>query len=315
MGKFDCLIVSKFPAGSDCHFSEYRRAHNLLKAGNTCEGYQTTQTITDQSTCAMDILDEDHPDEKHALAYDNATIHTTRAPDALSAVMMTLKPSANFNKTKGADNVVQCVRMRDTTFRDGTPQCLYFPDGRFKGMKIIISERREKGHNLPDPDAPAPGSELRRKIKAQCGSSFKCCHTTSTQCYLKKILYMEPDFQGQKSMLEEHREKRGYEVLFFPKYHPELNFIEQCWGYAKCIYRMFPASSREEDLERNMLEALESVPLASMRRFAVRSLRFADAYFRGLDGSDAAWANKRYRGHRTLPPSYLNDLRQRKASF
>ncbi|KAJ6521384.1 hypothetical protein DFH09DRAFT_939097 [Mycena vulgaris] len=61
-----------------------------------------------------------------------------------------------------------------------------------------------------------------------------------------------------------------------------------------------------------MLEALESVPLASMRRFAVRSSRFADAYFRGLDGVNAAWANKKYRGHRTLPPSYMDDLKQRK---
>ncbi|KAJ7787075.1 hypothetical protein B0H14DRAFT_2629743 [Mycena olivaceomarginata] len=31
-------------------------------------------------------------------------------------------------------------------------------DGHFKGMKALISERREKGHDLPDPDAPAPNS-------------------------------------------------------------------------------------------------------------------------------------------------------------
>jgi hypothetical protein len=73
---------------------------------------------------------------------------------------------------------------------------------------------------------------------------------------------MEPDFQAQKSRLEEHCTKRGYEVIFFPKYHLELNFIEQCWVYAKRIYRMFPESSSEDDLECNMLEALESVPLA-----------------------------------------------------
>jgi hypothetical protein len=95
-------------------------------------------------------------------------------------------------------------------------------------------------------------------------------------------------------MLEELCEKRGYEVIFFPKFHPELNFIDQCWEYAKWIYRMFPESSSEEDLERNMLEALESVSLASMRWFAVWSSRFADAYICGLDGVDAAWANKKY---------------------
>ncbi|KAJ6617163.1 hypothetical protein B0H10DRAFT_1766841, partial [Mycena sp. CBHHK59/15] len=101
----------------------------LLKAGNTWEGYQTTQTILDQATVAMDILQEDYSDEKHVLAYNNATIHTARAPDTLSAVTMTLKPSENFNKVKGPDDVARCVRMRDGTFRDGTPQCLYLPDG------------------------------------------------------------------------------------------------------------------------------------------------------------------------------------------
>jgi hypothetical protein len=77
---------------------------------------------------------------------------------------------------------------------------------------------------------------------------------------------------------------------------------------------MFPVSSKEEDLERNMLEALDSVPLVSMHRFATRASRFADAYFHGFDGADAAWANKKYRGHRTLPPQYLDDLR-RHSSF
>lgn len=132
-----------------------------MKAGKTREGYQTTETIIEQATEAMDILDEDYSNEKHALAYDNATIHTAHAPDALSAVSMTLKPSVNFNKVKGPGEITQCVRMRDGTFHDGTPQCLYYPDGTFKGMKVLIAERRAKGHNLPDPDAPAPGSDAK----------------------------------------------------------------------------------------------------------------------------------------------------------
>lgn len=47
---------------------------------------------------------------------------------------------------------------------------------------------------------------------------------------------------------------------------------------------MFPDSKSVADLERNMLAALEAVPLESMRRFATRSSRFADAYFCGLNG-------------------------------
>jgi hypothetical protein len=36
--------------------------------------------------------------------------------------------------------------------------------------------------------------------------------------------------------------------------------------------------------------------------YANRSFRFIDAYAQGLNGSQAAWANRRYHGHRTLPP-------------
>ena len=33
-----------------------------------------------------------------------------------------------------------------------------------------------------------------------------------------------------------------------------------------------------------------------------------DAYRRGLNGNQAAWASQKYRGHRTIPDSILNDL-------
>jgi len=35
---------------------------------------------------------------------------------------------------------------------------------------------------------------------------------------------------------------------------------------------------------------------------------FVDAYQRGLNGSQAAWAAKKYHGHHILPPSILSEL-------
>jgi hypothetical protein len=32
------------------------------------------------------------------------------------------------------------------------------------------------------------------------------------------------------------------------------------------------------------------------------------AYYHGLNGKQAAWASKKYRGHRVLPESLMNDL-------
>ena len=42
--------------------------------------------------------------------------------------------------------------------------------------------------------------------------------------------------------------------------------------------------------------------------FAIRSSRFMDAYLKGLDGRQAAWAIKRYRGHCILPASILEEF-------
>ena len=79
------------------------------------------------------------------------------------------------------------------------------------------------------------------------------------------------------------------------------------------------------DLEQNVLASLDAVPLESMCRsvphplinsstltvslsFSTRSRRFMDAYRKGLTGAQAAWANKKYRGHRVLPEGILTEL-------
>ncbi len=97
-------------------------------------------------------------------------------------------------------------------------------------------------------------------------------------------------------------------VIFLPKFHCKISFIEQCWGYGKQTYRHFPPSSKEADLEKNVIQALNSIPLATMCWFATRSFRFIDAYAKGLNGKQAAWAARMYRGHRVLPNSLLKDL-------
>lgn len=67
-------------------------------------------------------------------------------------------------------------------------------------------------------------------------------------------------------------------------------------------------SLHEDHLERNMLAALEAVPLKSMRKFATRSWHFMDVYARGLNGRQAAWVARKYRGHRVLPEGILEEL-------
>ena len=58
---------------------------------------------------------------------------------------------------------------------------------------------------------------------------------------------------------------------------------------------------------------LSSLSLANTNpcRYANRSARFISAYIQGLSGADAAWANKKYHRHRTLPPEMVKEAKNR----
>ena len=130
----------------------------------------------------------------------------------------------------------------------------------------------------------------------------------ATSCCCCQILYNQPDFANVPSVLKLACKALGVLVIFLPKFHCKLNFIEQCWGFTKQIYRLNPESSQEDHLEKNTLDALEAVPLTSMRKFATRSCRFMDVYEQGLNGHQAAWAARKYRGHHVLLVSIMDDL-------
>ena len=218
----------------------------------------------------MDIVSEAYPEYEHVFIYDNATTHLKRADGSLSARKMpknTSKPGSNWlvevakrnsetGKTiHGPDGKVQKVKipMTNGSF-GGHSQPLYFPEGHaqaglFKGMAQILLER---------------GFVNASKIRAEC-PKFKCSPGI-TDCCCRRLLYSQPDFEHVPSLLEEAFARRGFQLIFLPKFHCELNFIEQCWGYSKRIYRLNPESSREYDLERYALESLDSVPLETMRR-------------------------------------------------
>lgn len=246
-------------------------ARVLFKAGKERDGYFTNDEILQQTSKAMDILEKHFPDDNHVFLFDNATTHLKRADDALSARKMpkfTPKdgknwgvevkmigedgkpvhlPNGKFAKTK--------VQMANGKLPDGSDQSFYFPNdhpsfpGVFKGMAQILVER---------------GFANAFSLRAEC-KDFKC-KPGAEDCCCRRILYNQHDFVNVISLLEITCQARGFDVIFLPKFHCELNFIEQCWGYAKRIYRMCPVSSKEIDLENNVVSSLDSIPIESMRR-------------------------------------------------
>jgi len=81
-------------------------------------------------------------------------------------------------------------------------------------------------------------------------------------CCCWRILYNQPDFANVKPVLQTFCHEAG----FLLKFHCELNFIEQCWGYAKRVHQHYPWTSKKEDLHRNVINALDCVPLVAMHK-------------------------------------------------
>ncbi|THG92559.1 hypothetical protein EW026_g8379 [Hermanssonia centrifuga] len=283
--------------------------HSLMVADFVSADYG--EQVVAQAQQALAILQQDYPNEDHILVYDNATTHLKRADDALSARSMPKNPPKEGSNwfvevterdKKGmpsytADGKVRKkkVQMAPGKFADGTQQDFYFGEGHaragiFKGMANILTER---GHNVTG-------------LRAEC-KGFRC-NSSAGPCCCRRMLYNEPDFANVKSVLELTCQSQGVRVIFLPKFHCELNPIEQCWGQAKRIYRLKPFSSKEDDLERNTLDALDSVELAQIRKYGRRCLRFMDAYRKGLDGVLAAWVVKIFHGHRVIPDAVLKAL-------
>lgn len=240
------------------HISHLREenARIVMFPGKARDGYLTNEQICTQLVEAIRIAKAKYPDAEHVFIYDNATTHTKRREDALSAAKMTLGPSKNFGNVVSTDSSGQKIRVRmeDATLLDGSRQSLYFPDnhpkypGFFKGVAEIL---RERGVDVTG-------------LKLQCPQSK--CDAEVAKCCARRVMFNQPDFTHHASALEEIAESHGCQVLLLPKFHCELNPIEQCWGFAKRVYRQFPPSKLESDLKANMLAALDSVPLDSIRR-------------------------------------------------
>jgi hypothetical protein len=140
------------------------------------------------------------------------------------------------------------------TLPTGQSQSFYFPEdhpsmpGWFKGMEQILREHRLW---------PEVG------LLTQCPAK---CPLDRVDCCCRCILYFQPDFVAQKSQLEELIEIRGHICDFYPKYQGELNFIEQYWGAAKSRYRTAPQAKTAREMEKTVIDSLDSVPLLQIRR-------------------------------------------------
>ena len=186
--------------------------------------------------------------------------------------------------------------MRQTTWVNGIHQELIFSEdhaieklrGKAKGIKLVLEER----------GLWRAGLTLDCRVK---------CSPTKLDCCARKIMANQPDFLHQKCMLEELIAGAGQMIIFYPKLHCELNFIESFWGSSK-RYAQKHCNNSWSGLRGVVPKASDSVSLPEIRNYYQKSQRYMDVYRKGLSGKAAECAVKKYRSHRRVPNSVLMDM-------
>ena len=263
-------------------------ARKYLRPGKNEEGWWTAAHLLDQvSNFAIPIFETVHPNAVAVFAFDNSTNHGAMAKDALNVAKMNVGPGGK-----------QAV-MRSTVYGPNKNfQSMVFPSNhsiypnQAKGMEVVLRER----------------GLWRDGLIGDCKlCKLKIDDITRTDCCMRRILSLQEDFISQKSLLQEEIEKRGHKCIFYPKYHCELNFIEMYWGAAK-RYTRDKCDYSWASLQKTVPEALDSVPLITIRKFARKSWRYIDIYNKGVTGKLAEFAAKKYKSHRHVPDEVYNEI-------
>ncbi|PBK83206.1 hypothetical protein ARMGADRAFT_1089549 [Armillaria gallica] len=201
------------------------------------------------------------PGYRALIMVDNSQGHAAYSEDTLLPQCMNLKPGGKQAimqdgwYIKDGKKVVQLM-----TFPPDHPE---FP-GLAKGMREVLMEQGLWRHGL----------KMECKKAKDTGDK---CDPEVTDCCAKHILTLQPDFQAQKSLVQEVIEEAGHQCIFLAKFHCELNFIEFFWGVVK-KYLCEHCDYTFQTLKENMPKALASVPVELICKWEHQMIHWMDAY-------------------------------------
>jgi len=153
-------------------------------------------------------------------------------------------------------------------------------------------KKKEKKSNFEERVFLETIEQYQARVADRCEIGKDCCAL--------RILEDQTDFKKEVSLLETIVRQADHEVIFYPKFHCELNYIEYYWAALK-RYTRENCKYTFSELERTVLEAMDSVELIQLktiRRFAMRSKRWMLAYINGLTEEQRVYAEKVYQSHR-----------------
>ncbi len=175
-----------------------------------------------------------------------------------------------------------------------------------KGIGRVLHERKR----YLNPDGSKPVLYC-NSCKAGAPHSERIDRTM--RCCCRFILSQEPDFVEQRPWLEEVVIQLGFNMIYYPKYHCELNFIEIIWGWMKrvhrenCTYNLADLENEESGLAHTMNDLL---PISFVRRTMNHCLRWMAFYRKGLTGPLLEYAVKKFKQHRQISAGLIQEIRE-----
>ena len=283
-------------------------------SGKNDDGWWDAEKMVEQTKKAIAIFNKAFPGDTAVFAFDNSSGHACKAKNALVANRMNLHPGGKqpemhdtkwSNARAGGRTIEQSMIFQQGDLEWNTdipisPELI----GKAKGMKRILQERglwreglkkqcgrpkKEKKSNFEERVFQETMEHYQARISDRCETGKDCCAL--------RILEAQDDFKNEVSLLETVILQANHEVIFYPKFHCELNYIEYYWAELK-RYTRENCKYTFSELEKTVLEAMESVDLKTIRRFAMRSKRWMLAYMEGLTVEQREYAEKVYKSHR-----------------
>ena len=145
-----------------------------------------------------------------------------------------------------------CLLLLGDTVWDGKVQRMVFNVAVLKGLIQVLKERGRYRNGMKL-------DEMRAEISGH------------------------PDFKNEKTKIEHFLNGKGYGCVFLPKFHCELNPIEQCWGQAK-RYTRSHCNYTIGGLRKNVPQGLDCVTVDNIRNYFRKSKHYIFGYLQGVAG-------------------------------
>lgn len=288
-----------------------------LDYGKHKEGYWNYDMFAEQCVDIMDCFEVLYPDWQLVMEVDHSSGHAKYREDGLHVANMNVKwGGTKGGKMRNTTVSAECLGPNDATiewegrtvdckvkvgdiqsfiFQVGDPPPFYDLDAPAKsakkGRKVrVCTGGKGRGKRYKELDEPIVGYEGKpkgvRQVLWERGlwqEGMTGSAEPSSGMNVNTVLGNCPDFREEKSALQHLVESRGHILIMSPKCHPELAGvgIEYSWGKAKLEFRRKINDENPKKLEENMLKALSTemiLTLKRIRRFARRTRDYRRTY-------------------------------------